>query len=161
MARSSLWLTLSAICTTTLCAAPIADSVADWSGDPTQGHRNWFYGYYDQTRDFADGNKRYDLDDFRPFDPRTEWNGKAWDLKMGAAPLTELNEEGGHPAANAKEDPSVHWAVRRWISTATGLVEIHCYGGEAGRNGLTKPNQTFRRQPCSPFESRSPHSHSP
>jgi len=106
----------------------LADSVVDFSG--TQGHNGWYYGYYDQRADVEEDNGIYDAEDFIAFDDST-WIGQVWDLVdnsvTGVGPWVALSCQGGHPSGNAKGDPSVHWAVRRWESTITGDVKIECF----------------------------------
>ncbi len=124
--------------------AMLADSVAEFSGN--QGQNNWFFGYYDVRKDVETGNGSYDPADLTLFlndgsnvvsaDPAiggwkagvNHWNGGNWDLlnngTVSHGPWTELTNSGGHPAANAQEDPEVHWAVRRWVSEKDGAVRI-------------------------------------
>ncbi len=70
------------------------------------------------------------------------WNaaGNKWDLldqgTVGHGPWTELYGNGGHPAANGQDDPSVHWAVRRWVSDFEGTVRVSgTYSNGGGGDG--------------------------
>lgn len=121
-----------------------ADSVAEFSGN--QGQNNWIYGYYDQRADVEGGDGVYGVGDLIPYlndgsnvisaDPaiggwqtsNNHWSGGAWDLlnngAVGHGPWTETTSTGGHPAANAQSDPSVHWSMRRWISEVDGTINI-------------------------------------
>jgi hypothetical protein len=105
----------------------LADSVADFSG--TQGSNNWFYGYWDKGAD-ADGV--YSDAEFTPF-PNAEgpysgtnfWDGTSWHWYQGDPPWTRLTADGGHPSANdGNASLPDHWAIRRWVSKAEGLVKI-------------------------------------
>lgn len=122
----------------------VADSVADFSG--VQGQDGWYYGYYDQRLDVESGDLVYGIADFVPFlndgsaqianDPAigawmshpNHWSGTLWDLFDQSAyfqgPWTYLSSQGGEPAANGQVDPSVHWAVRRWVSDFEGVAAI-------------------------------------
>ncbi|MBN1420597.1 MAG: thrombospondin type 3 repeat-containing protein [Planctomycetes bacterium] len=117
----------------------LADSGDDWSFDGTQGYRGWYYGYYDQRDDVENGDGVYAAEDFTEFfnddtgvlSETNHWNGWKWDLLdnelVGHGPWTELTCAGGHPAGNGETDPSVHWAVRRWVSDVEGVVNMMCY----------------------------------
>ena len=122
----------------------LADSVAEFAG--SQSQNNWFYGYYDVRKDVETSNGTYDPADLTLFlndgsntvsaDPAiggwksgaNHWNGGNWDLlnngTVAHGPWTELTNTGGHPAANAQNDPEVHWAVRRWVSEQDAPVRI-------------------------------------
>ncbi|HAK94982.1 MAG TPA: hypothetical protein DCM87_08250 [Planctomycetes bacterium] len=108
--------------------AIVADSSKEFGG--TQGGDNWYYGYYDVRADVTAGDGVYAADDFIEFDPAV-WNGGAWDLVdngvTGVGPWTEVTCTGGHPAANGQGEPSVHWAMRRWVSEVNGAIEIESY----------------------------------
>ncbi len=98
----------------------VADSVADWSADGTQGANGWTYGFYDGT---ADANGVYDAADFQEFTaPDWEWTGTAWDSTLGNVPWTTVNQEGGHP--NGDNNGVIHYAVRRWESDVSGPVDV-------------------------------------
>ncbi len=136
-----------------------ADSIADFSTEGEQGQDGWFYGYYDQRLDAEEGNALYDVEDFIAFendgsgvvssddgfgewkDWGNAWNGSSWDLLdngiVAHGPWTALNATGGHPAANAQEDPEVHWVIRRWVSDAdaetvnlSGMLSKNSTGGD-------------------------------
>ena len=98
----------------------VADSVADWSADGTQGADGWTYGFYDGTND---GNGAYDVADFQAFaGPDWNWTGSAWDFGGGNVPWTTVNQEGGHP--NGDNNDVIHYAVRRWESDVAGPVDV-------------------------------------
>ncbi len=143
----------------------VASSEDDWSPDGEQGANGWFYGYYDQRLDVEEGDGVYGPDDFIEFlndgsgvvsaDPvvgawkntPNHWDGGKWDLLANGAPVghgpwTEITCAGGHPAANGQADSDIHWAMRRWVSSVDGEVEIsgvvantntNCGDGIAGR----------------------------
>ena len=122
----------------------VGDSVADFS--EFQGQDGWHYGYYDQRLDVELNNLTYDVSDFVPFlndgsgilasDPTigawmshpNHWSGTRWELFDQAAafqgPWTTMDSNGAHPAGNGQVDPSVHWAVRRWVSDFEGMATI-------------------------------------
>ncbi len=125
----------------------IADAQADWSIEGAQGENSWFYGYYDQRADIAEGDGAYQADDFIEFlnddsmivsddplvgawkDSPNHWDGTKWDLLANGAPVskgpwTEITQGGGHPAANGQADTELHWAVRRWQSTFAGTILV-------------------------------------
>ncbi|MGH0030588.1 MAG: hypothetical protein ACQGVC_12405 [Myxococcota bacterium] len=122
----------------------VADSLAGFSS--SQGQDGWYYGYYDQRFDVEQGNLTYDVGDFVPFlndgsavianDPAigawmthpNHWSGSLWDLFDQTAyfqgPWTFVSDQSAQPAANGQIDPSVHWAVRRWVSDFEGVAEV-------------------------------------
>jgi hypothetical protein len=127
-------------------AEPLADSFEDWSVDGIQGQNNWFYGFYDVRDDFIEEDGIYEPDDFIPFlndgseivsrdqdigawkVSANDWDGDKWDLLnndvVAHGPWTEVTRTGGHPAANAQGDNSVHWNIRRWESDVDGDVTL-------------------------------------
>ncbi len=110
-----------------------ADSHADWSATGEQGAKGWYYGYSDRRLDVESGDGIYDpQSDFVAFrnlgagdvgPDRNHWTGSAWALSDGL-PTTSLWREGGRPAANCEPDTSVHWSVRRWVSSVAGEAVI-------------------------------------
>ncbi len=121
----------------------VADSIDDWSTTGTQGENGWFYGWFNYTDDddfeFAPNELNLFLNDgsgqVLP-DGENHWDGNAWRLYRDTAPQTgpwtTINQEGGHPnGENSAPPPSVpdalpeeHWAVRRWVSTHEGPVNL-------------------------------------
>lgn len=118
----------------------VADSVKDFSGK--QGENGWTYGYWDESAD-ADGT--YDPSrDFRPFPSfgtdsinrlsgHPEFTtGELWYLEDGRY-YTSLWAEGGHPHGNLDLGTYARarqWAVRRWVSTVSGRIEIRGHAGK-------------------------------
>ena len=108
-----------------LAAGQIADSVTQFSG--IQGASNWFYGYWDKGSDL-DGV-------FQPFEfiafPRQAgnntlgagnyWDGAKWDWFSGNPPWDEISATGGRPNGVTG---SVHYVIRRWVSTLNGPVHL-------------------------------------
>ncbi|MDG2126310.1 MAG: PEP-CTERM sorting domain-containing protein, partial [Verrucomicrobiales bacterium] len=92
--------------TTVQNAALIADSIADWSTNGTQGENGWTYGYYDVT-----ASPNHATGDLIEFDPGTHWTGSAWDLG-GGAPWTNVGESAAHP--NGINNAAEHWVTRRY-----------------------------------------------
>jgi len=109
--------------------ANIANSMAGFSG--VQGQNGWSYGFYDVRDDVTNGDGVYSADEFTPFE-QVYWTGAKWDMAPNVAPWTELTCLGGHPAGNGQGEPSVHWAVRRWVSDVDGEIEIHGFFYNAG-----------------------------
>ena len=132
----------------------LADSQADWSATGQQGENGWSYGYYDVRADVTTGDGIYMDTDFIEFlndgtgvisnDPvignwmmsQNHWSGTKWDLLANGGavggPWTEVSAAGGHPAGNGQNDPSVHWAIRRFTSNVNADVELrgaHSTGG--------------------------------
>jgi len=128
----------------------IADSSADFSG--VQGNSNWYYGYYNVS---TDPNGVYNAtpggtDDFQAF----TWYGvdtnhsdePAWQFNTTDQPWTLLSAGKAHPNGSDQwsgGSTNVHWAVRRWVSEVSGLVDIYWYlskadvGGNPWSNGVT------------------------
>jgi hypothetical protein len=103
-----------------------ADSVADWSYTGQQGFNNWYYGFYDRGGD-ADGV--YDpATDFNSTSEQWTWNGAAWALGSGDPPWDMISLGGWRPSGT--NSGSVHWPIRRWISTASGLVSCQLAFGK-------------------------------
>lgn len=79
--------------------------------------------------------------------------GKLWYLEDGVY-YTSLWAEGGHPhgtmdlGAYARVE---HWAVRRWVSTTSGLVNISGHAGKTmpwGENWGGRCQGAYRRRRC-------------
>lgn len=118
----------------------IADSVAGFSGQ--QGKNGWSYGYWDSTAD-ADKTysqttdfqllKHFGSDPINGISGHTEFTtGKLWYLEDGFY-YTSLWARGGHPNSTmdlGKYAQVEHWAVRRWVSTTSGLVSISGHAGK-------------------------------
>jgi len=118
----------------------IADSVNQFSGD--QGKNGWFYGYWDRSAD-ADGQyssstdfqrlKHYGVDQRNGLRNHDSFStGDLWFLEDGGY-FTSLWAEGGHAdsAFRLGDDSAFeHWAVRRWISTVSGVVTISGHVGK-------------------------------
>ncbi len=127
-------------CASRSSADVVADSVQDFSG--TQGLNGWTYGYWDESGD-ADGkyDQRRDLRTFSNFgtDPINGLTGHSqfttgdlWYLEDGRY-YTSLWAEGGHPHGDLNLGTyarAKHWAVRRWVSTVNGRIEIRGHAGK-------------------------------
>ncbi|HEY5915517.1 MAG TPA: lamin tail domain-containing protein, partial [Verrucomicrobiae bacterium] len=115
-----------------------ADSVADWSYTGQQGLHNWYYGFYNQGAD-ADGV--YDPStDFNNTDLQWMWNGGAWVLGPGNPPWDMISVGGWQP--NGTNSGGVHWAIRRWVSTTSGLVTCRIAFGK--ENAVCGTGATLR-----------------
>src|SRR5438046_82343 len=105
--------------TTTVCAETITDSVAGYSG--TQGLNGWWYGFYDVSGDAVPG-----YDPTNDFAQCTVWDGSVWWASDSF--WTSLASSSAHPNGstnNPGRATEEQWAVRRWVSTVTGVVRIH------------------------------------
>jgi hypothetical protein len=109
-----------------LCLNPVAaDSTVDFS--TVQGYNNWFYGYYggNSATPYSTG----DFQQMTNFVPGGGFNGlDAWFVENGTY-WTSLWYNGGHPNGIVTSHGRAslqQWAVRRWVSTASGT--IHIYG---------------------------------
>lgn len=115
-------------------AAQLANSVTEFSG--VQGQNNWNYGFYDRTNDV--GGVYNPLTDYALM---TQFNGTAWQVNNGTF-WTELNSQGGHPngtTTSGGRTPVEHWAIRRYTSEVTGLVNISgtlAKSSTGGGNGI-------------------------
>jgi hypothetical protein len=89
--------------TTTLGTTLIASSQADFNG--VQGFRNWYYGEYAAFS----ANSFTQLPTFTGF---VHQAGQAFNTPY-------LSATGGHPGVN-----NLSWAVRRWISSFSGTVNL-------------------------------------
>lgn len=112
--------------------APVyADSVADFSG--AQGQMNWVYGFYD-----GDTAPWTPLD-FEPFGNFDAGAGPVWYRTLGAGGYwTAVNAVALHPNARFSIDNRLqeeNWAVRRWISTVSGLVRIRGHVADVAAEG--------------------------
>ncbi len=103
----------------------IANSQTEFSG--LQGHKNWYYGYYDGPFTSSD------------FQQMTQFSG-AWFTQYGTY-WTFISGNGGHPngvITGGERTPVEQWAVRRWVSEIDGEIQI--YGNLAkadlGGNGV-------------------------
>ncbi len=102
-------------------AAVVADSFTDWSTAGNQGVNNWYYGYYNRT---ADGDGKYEADDFIEF-VRSQWTGGGYALG-GNPPWTQIGQEHTHP--NGDNNGAEHWTIRRWVSPedyTPGAIQWH------------------------------------
>ncbi|MCC6675600.1 MAG: immunoglobulin domain-containing protein [Phycisphaerales bacterium] len=112
--------------------APVfADSVADFSG--AQGDQNWSYGFYDgDTSPWTPG----DFEAFPTFDAGA---GPVWYRQLGPGGYwTAVNAVALHPNAPAAIDNRVqeeNWAVRRWVSSVSGLVRVRGHVADVAAEG--------------------------
>jgi autotransporter-associated beta strand protein len=102
-------------------AAVLADSVVDFSG--SQGQGGWYYGYYDGDLTTASFKLLPNYDSTGGI-----FGYPAWYVQAGAGGYwTSLTESGGSPNGrdgNQGRLRTEQWAVRRWVSDASGLVDI-------------------------------------
>ena len=104
----------------------IANSVTEFSG--VQGHKNWYYGYYDGPFTSSD------------FQQMTQFSG-GW-FNQYENYWTFLSASGGHPngvITGGGRTPVEQWAVRRWVSEVDGEIQIYGTLAKAdvgGGNGI-------------------------
>jgi hypothetical protein len=94
----------------------IADSLEDYGGN--QGENGWFYGYYD-----GDVPAAYTPSDFEMMNIYDETTGRWWVDNSPGGVLTLIDATFMHPD-QGNQSTSTQWAVRRWVSDFTGLIEI-------------------------------------
>lgn len=107
----------------------IADSLEDYGGN--QGENGWFYGYYDGDVPLA-----YTPSDFEMMNIYDETLGRWWVDNSPDGVLTLIDANLMHPAAGPQG--MEHWAVRRWVSSFEGAIEISvdmARGPSAGNSG--------------------------
>jgi hypothetical protein len=107
-------------------AAPIADSIADFSN--VQGQDGWFYGFFNQG---VDGSTAYTTGAFTQFETFGDVEPGVWgatDAQVGAQnnDYLMLGSATGHPTGLAPPDVQdrIIWAVRRYESEVAGDVDI-------------------------------------
>ena len=134
--------------TPTTIPGTVANSIADWSTNPTVTVNGWSYGYYDQSLD-ADGTYSggadmtpFPVDGSSVLSPANYWDGNGYNWFMGDDPWTELYREGTHPEAPNGEafnpaDPGthVHWTVRRWSATVDANLKARIRFRKTNVNG--------------------------
>ena len=104
----------------------VADTVADWSFSGTQGEKNWYYGYYNES---DPNTPTYRTTNFIAF-PRTLgphtvnnfWDGDTWDWTSGDPPYDNIGQLTMLP--NGLNHGSRHWVIRRWISEVSGTITV-------------------------------------
>lgn len=106
--------------------AVVADSVADWSVNGTQGEKNWFYGYFDGSTNLP---PTYNASNFVAFPhaagpqgPGNFWDGASWDWWNGNPPFDEIGQSVMNPSGY--NNGYVHWVIRRWISEVSGSLTV-------------------------------------
>ena len=107
-------------------AAPIANSIADFSN--VQGQNGWFYGFFNQG---VDGSTPYTTGAFENFTTYGVVGPDVWgasDAQVGAQNnvYLGLGAATGHPTGLAPPDTQdrIIWAVRRYVSEVAGDVDI-------------------------------------
>jgi 2',3'-cyclic-nucleotide 2'-phosphodiesterase (5'-nucleotidase family) len=99
----------------------IADSVNEFSA--AQGSNSWYYGYFNAS---AALHPSYDATN--DFSRLRVFNGSTWIFDPSATywlSISSLNATPNGGVNNGDRTPAEIWAIRRWVSTATGLVRIH------------------------------------
>lgn len=115
MLRTTALLCIVAGLTAPSHAAIMADSVADYSG--TQGQNGWYYGYYEVSSTSIAPT----------FQQMTEFDGVRW-WADSSRYWTMVGPLGAHPNGTLTSGSMVsdeHWAVRRWVSSTTDLVDVN------------------------------------
>ncbi|MBU2714199.1 DUF6531 domain-containing protein [Zooshikella harenae] len=96
------------------------DSRDDWSTTGVQGHKGWYYGYYDYEND---ANKTYQINKFIVFNKKY-WINHKWDLNTSGSPYLEIGKELMIPSGPYTGRTNEYWAIKRWESTYTGKIDI-------------------------------------
>ncbi|MBC7771003.1 MAG: immunoglobulin domain-containing protein [Pyrinomonadaceae bacterium] len=105
-------------------AQPIADSDDDFSG--MQGHRNWFYGFYDAQH--AQQVSPVDFQLFPSYTIGINAGDSYWHGAEGPGGyFTLLRATRAHPngwITTGGRAPVDQWAVRRWVAPHTGSIHV-------------------------------------
>lgn len=98
----------------------IANSAEDFGGN--QGENGWFYGFYDGNA----GDDSFTPEDFELMNVYDESQDRWWVDNSAGGPLTLIDGQFMHPNAFIvpDQDDTLQWAVRRWVSTTSGEVNI-------------------------------------
>lgn len=117
-------------------AAPIADSIADFSS--VQGQNGWFYGFFNQG---PDNSVAYSPSSFQNFTTYGVVGTDVWgasNAQVGSQNnvYLGLGSATGHPTGLKPPDDqdSIIWAVRRYVSEVAGDVDIALDLGKANTN---------------------------
>lgn len=131
----------------------IADSVRDFSG--TQGGGSWHYGYYPGP---FTASAFHEMTEYVP--NAHPVFGSEWFEQSGSY-WTQLWAVGGHPngaSTTGGRVPVEQWAVRRWISTATGTLTLTGTlakldtGGDGTTGHIIVDGQELWKQPIGGFD---------
>jgi hypothetical protein len=104
-------------------AVPLANSVAEFSG--VQGQDNWYYGFYNQGA--AGGLPHgYTSTGFTEFDTFSAglWRASVAQVGLNNNIFLNVNPLGGHPNGLDLGQNALIWAIRRYQSEVSGLVDI-------------------------------------
>lgn len=98
----------------------LANSAEDFGGN--QGENGWFYGFYDGNA----GDDSFTPADFELMNVYDEGSQRWWVDNTDGGPLTLIDAQFMHPNAfiTPNSDDSLEWAVRRWVSTTSGEINI-------------------------------------
>lgn len=105
-----------------LQAAPVADSIAEFSS--TQGLDGWSYGYFNHTANGAYSAAAFT--EFAVFDGgESRWKASAAQVGANNNVYLSIDMLGGHPNGIGpdSQDASI-WAVRRYTSEVAGTVRV-------------------------------------
>lgn len=107
-------------------AAPIADSIADFSN--VQGQNRWYYGFFNQG---PDNSTAYSPGSFQNFTTFGVVGAGVWgasDVQVGSQNnvYLGLGSATGHPTGLKPPDEQdrIIWAVRRYVSEVAGDIDI-------------------------------------
>ena len=124
-------------------AGPVADTMADWSGNGVQGEKGWFYGFYDATADTV--TPGYQSSNFVAFPsgtgPHSEanfWTGAEWQWFDGEPPYDTLGQILTKPSIGfpiASTNRNEHWVIRRWVSEVSGTLYVDLHAGKSDLTG--------------------------
>ena len=119
-------------------AAPIADSIADFSN--VQGQNGWFYGFFNQG---PNNSLAYSPGGFQNFTTFGVVGAGVWgasNAQVGAQNnvYLSLDANGGHPNGIGPDaQDSIIWAVRRYTSSSAGLFDL---GYLLRKRNISNPN---------------------
>ncbi len=107
-------------------AAPIADSIADFSN--VQGQNGWYYGFFNQG---PNNSTAYTPGSFQNFTTYGVVGADVWGASGAQVGLQNnvylgLGSATGHPTGLKPPDDqdSIIWAVRRYVSEVAGDIDI-------------------------------------
>ena len=110
-----------AISGTSVRAALIADSIAEFSG--VQGQGQWFYGFFDKGTPTGPSFSVGAFQEFDVFNDR--WESSEDQVGANNTSFLSINALGGHPTGiGPSTQDRIIWAVRRYVSPVDGLIDI-------------------------------------
>lgn len=118
----------TAVIRTSAGAAPVADTIADWSFSGQQGANGWSYGYFN-----ASTGGTYSTTKFvsfpsgsGPHSAANYWNGAEWRWYDGEPPFDTIGQFEARPSifTTGGLKGNEHRVIRRWISEVAGTLQV-------------------------------------